>query len=119
MEIKTAKLQENGVLINGSISLPETNTGHIGDSYNEWLADGNKPEPMDIIDPWPQIRNERDSKIVAVQFEYDRNNRENRLAATLTRSIEWMTRLDQYVQDLTDIPQNFVNPDDVVWPVLP
>lgn len=45
MKIKTAKLIENGVLLNGSTSLPDGNTGHIRDSYNEWLAKGNKPEP--------------------------------------------------------------------------
>ena len=120
MKIKTAKLTGGSVLINGSLSLPDTNTGHVKDAYSEWLSEGNVPEPMDVIDPWPQIRSERDSKINAMQFEYDRNARELRLNATSTRSIKWMATLDQYVQDLADIPQTFKdNPDGVVFPQLP
>lgn len=48
MEIQTAKLIENGVLINGSTSLPDGNSGHMRDSYSAWLAEGNTPEPMDM-----------------------------------------------------------------------
>lgn len=120
MKIKTAKLQEYGVLINGTISLPDANTGHIREDYNNWLAQGNKPEPMDVIDPWPGIRSERDSKINAVKFEYDRNYRELRLSTKPTRTAGWMTQLDQYVQALADIPQTFKdNPEGIIWPELP
>jgi hypothetical protein len=120
MIIESAKLQENSVLINGVHTLPDSNTGHIRTTYNKWLAQGNTPEPMDIIDPWPKIRSERDNKIIAVQFEYDRNARELRLSAAVTRPTEWMALLDQYVQDLADIPQTYkLTPDDIIWPKLP
>lgn len=119
MEIRTAKLYFGGVIINGS-SLPDANTGHVRDAYNDWLAAGNKPEPIDIIDPWPQIRADRDTNINAVAFEYERHAREMRLNATVTRSTDWMTLLDQYVQDLADIPQTYQdNPDGIIWPKLP
>ena len=47
MKIKTAKLIDGGVLINGSLSLPNSSTGHVRRSYDEWLAQGNKPENKD------------------------------------------------------------------------
>ena len=120
MKIKKVKTIENGVMINDSLSLPNSSTGHIRDSYNGWLADGNKPSAMDKVDPWPQIRAERDGKINAVQFEYDRNARELRLNVTPTRPAAWVAQLDQYVQDLADIPQTYQNnPDGVVFPQLP
>jgi len=46
MKITSSKLTENGVLINGSISLPSGNTGHLRDSYNKWLGEGNTPAPQ-------------------------------------------------------------------------
>ena len=46
MKIITAQLQENGVLINGSIPLPSSNTGHVRTAYNEWLALGNEPDDI-------------------------------------------------------------------------
>lgn len=46
MEIQTAKLIESGVLLNGNISILDDNTGHIRDSYNKWLSEGNTPEPQ-------------------------------------------------------------------------
>lgn len=120
MKVTIAKLVDKGVLINNTHHLTEGNTGHIRKSYNKWLADGNTAEPMDIIEPWPSIRIERDNKINAVQFEYDRNARELRLSAVVTRSTEWMAQLDQYVQDLADIPQTYKStPDDIIWPKLP
>lgn len=120
MNIKTAKLTPHGVLINGSTLMPDSYSGHIRDSYNEWLDQGNEPAPLDAVDPWPSIRAERDSKINAVQIEYDRNARELRLKAIPTRSIDWMAQLDQYIQELADIPQTFKdNPDGVIWPESP
>jgi len=49
MKIKTAQLQVSGVLINGSINLPNGNTGHIRTSYNEWLELGNEPDETQEI----------------------------------------------------------------------
>ncbi|MBQ4800872.1 hypothetical protein J8L73_17380 [Pseudoalteromonas sp. MMG006] len=120
MKINTAQIIENGILINGKISLPDSNTGHIRNSYNEWLLQGNKPEPLKKNDPWPSIRADRDSKIKAVQFEYERYNRELRLNITPTRDSNWMLALDAYVQDLANIPQVYEqNPDAIKWPTLP
>ena len=120
MKIAKVEMKGNGVLINGTLSLPDGNTGHVRDSYNDWLSKGNTPEPMEETDPWPAIRAERDSKINAVQFEYERNTRELRLNIKPTRDSKWMLALDKYVQDLANIPQVFEQtPDAIIWPTLP
>lgn len=72
-----------------------------------------------IEQSWNEIREERDRLINSVSFEYEKNAREKRLLRPVSRSDEWMTNLDIYIQALADIPQNFNNPKDVVWPTLP
>lgn len=120
MEITKVEMQGGSVLINGTLSLPDGNTGHVRDSYNDWLSQGNTAEPVEKNDPWTSIRAERDSKINAVQFEYERYNRELRLNITPTRNADWMLALDNYVQDLANIPQVYEQtPGDIIWPKLP
>ncbi len=73
MIITTAKQQENGVLLNGSVSLPDSNTGHVQDAYQAWLAAGNTPEPQysaeDIIlTNKTDARSLRDSAVVGDLF---------------------------------------------------
>lgn len=117
MKINKVKLISGGILINDNICLSDSNTGHIRTSFNDWLAQGNTPEPMNIIDPWSEIRRIRDRKIAAVQFEYERNSRELRLNIVPSRSIEWIALLDDYVQALADIPQKFKDtPGEIIWP---
>jgi hypothetical protein len=45
MNITNAKLHDGFVIINQSLALPDNSTGHVRDSFNEWLAQGNTPEP--------------------------------------------------------------------------
>jgi len=45
MIITKAKLIENGVLLNDTVTLPNGNMGHIRKSYDTWLKEGNTPEP--------------------------------------------------------------------------
>lgn len=46
MIITKAKLIEDGVLLNGNITLPSANHGHIRKLYDLWLSKGNTPEPQ-------------------------------------------------------------------------
>ena len=48
MEITTAKLYNGGVLLNDSNALEDGSTGHVREAFNDWLTDGNTPEPMDM-----------------------------------------------------------------------
>ena len=45
MEIKSVKIQGNGYLLNGSMSVPQANGNREYELIKEWLAEGNVPEP--------------------------------------------------------------------------
>ena len=44
MEIKSVKIQGNGYLLNGSMSVPQANGNREYELIKEWLAEGNVPE---------------------------------------------------------------------------
>lgn len=64
---------------------------------------------------WTSIRAERDARIRAITWRYERYARHERLGLTQVDSI---TALDNYIQALADIPQTQTDPYDIVWPVL-
>jgi hypothetical protein len=64
---------------------------------------------------WNNIRKERDAKIQAVAWRYERHARHARLGIEQIDNIE---DLDAYIQALADIPQIQTDPYDIVWPVL-
>jgi hypothetical protein len=64
---------------------------------------------------WAQIRAERDKRIGAVTWRYERYARRERFELPQTDKIE---DLDVYVQALADIPQNQTDPYNISWPVL-
>ena len=45
MEIKSVKIQGNGYLLNGYMSVPKANGNREYELIKEWLAQGNVPEP--------------------------------------------------------------------------
>lgn len=60
--IETVKIHENGYLVNGTLSVPEAEGNRHYQAVQEWIADGNTPEPADTVpepiisvSPW-QIR---------------------------------------------------------------
>lgn len=62
-----------------------------------------------------EIRAERDTRIAATLWMYERLARETRLGLTPTYT---QSELDIYVQALADIPQQPGFPESVVWPTL-
>jgi hypothetical protein len=92
-----------------------------GDDYAGliWLDDSPKPTKKTLDDAWPQVQH--DVKWDAVRAERDR-----RLAAC-----DWTQLADNalaapdiaawaaYRQQLRDIPQDYNDPDLVVWPEKP
>jgi hypothetical protein len=59
------------------------------------------------------IRAERDERINAVTWRYERHAREMRLGIPFTDDI---AELDEYVQDLADVPEQAGFPQSVEWP---
>lgn len=45
MEIKSVKIQCEGYLLNGNMSVPKANGNREYELIKEWLAEGNTPEP--------------------------------------------------------------------------
>lgn len=45
MEIKTVKIQGQGYLLNGTMSVPKADGNREYELIKEWLAEGNTPEP--------------------------------------------------------------------------
>ena len=45
MEIKSVKIQGNGYLLNGYMSVPQADGNREYELIKEWLAHGNTPEP--------------------------------------------------------------------------
>ena len=45
MEIKSVKIQGEGYLLNGEMSVPKANGNREYELIKEWLSEGNTPEP--------------------------------------------------------------------------
>lgn len=65
---------------------------------------------------WNQIRAERDRRIDAMVWRYERWSRHERLGIEQMDDIQ---NLDTYIQALADIPQTQTDPYDIVWPEKP
>ena len=55
MTIQTVKFQENGYLVNGNMFVPSDPENRHYQMVQEWIAEGNTPEPADVIDPQEKI----------------------------------------------------------------
>ncbi len=62
------------------------------------------------------VRRERDIRIKDIQWRIERNQRELRLGLELTDSTQI---LDQYIQDLCNVPEQAGFPFEVEWPTKP
>ena len=65
MDIKIVKLIHNGVLINNKLSLPDGSIGHLRDSYEQWLSNGNIPLPE--LTKQEFVRNAQSSAILNIK----------------------------------------------------
>ena len=80
--------------------------------YQAWLVKGNKPLPMDIIDLWIGVRQERNLILQSCDWTQVSDGKK-RLGEV--KVLEW----GKYRQALCDIPQDFKNVEDVIWPDPP
>jgi hypothetical protein len=89
-----------------------------GDDYAglTWLDESPKPTKKTLDDAWPQVQH--DSKWDAVRSERDRRLTAcdwTQVADAPVDPVAWAA----YRQELRDIPQDYNDPDLVVWPEEP
>ena len=106
MNIETVKVQGNGYLLNGSMSVPMADGNAEYELIKQWLSEGNTPEPEFT-----------DDELVEQSVNKLRQERNQRLAE-LDRPL-WYNNLtdDQkvlvntYYKELLDAPQTGIIPD--------
>lgn len=107
------KLMRIGVRrLSDSIDIPNNLNNRDWCKYQAWLAEGNEPQPMDVIDPWISIRQERNLILQSCDWTQGTDGR-TRIGET--KALEW----DTYRQALCDLPQDFEKAEEVIWPKPP
>ena len=100
----------DGQMISCLISAPHPD-------YTQWVEAGNEPSAADPI-PAEELasaaRSDRDGRITAVAWMYERHARELRLGLPPTDDL---AALDTYVQVLADVPTQKGFPSAITWPV--
>ena len=64
---------------------------------------------------WINVRNKRNELLDFADKLVIRQQGQTRLGASTTHTL---TELDEYMQTLRNIPQNSLDPDDIIWPQL-
>ena len=113
MEIKSVKIQGEGYLLNGKISVPKADGNREYEAIKEWLADGNTPEP------------EFTDEELRTKFENEfRQNRDSLLSTVVDHyqkplvweglTTEQQDKVRVYRQALLDSTTSWVLPDKLV-----
>ncbi|KRP50484.1 hypothetical protein [Pseudomonas poae] len=87
--------------------------------FEEWLADGGKPEPAFTVDPAIPERAWREAEIESVKWLRERHRDEVDSARPTTLTTEQSGELLDYVQALRDWPAIKLFPDKEARPVPP
>ena len=108
MIIESVQLADGGgYRLNGVIDVPNAPANSEYQLIQEWIAEGNTPEPIPVEQGWLAIRAKRDSLI-----------RESDWTMTPGATVD-QAQWTAYRQVLRDLPQTYENPEDVVWPTVP
>lgn len=104
------KLTEQGVQDLSTMQFIVNMNSREGRKYQAWLTEGNEPEPMDVVDPWIALRQERNLILQSCDWIMLSDNK-----LTTSKKDAWK----EYRQKLRDLPQDFKNAKDIVWPNPP
>lgn len=113
MEILKVKIQGQGYLLNGTMSVPKADGNREYELIKQWIAEGNTPEP------------EFTKEELRTKFENEfRQNRESLLSTVVdhyqkplvweTLTIEQQDKVRVYRQALLDSTTNWVLPEELV-----
>lgn len=82
-----------------------------------WVVEAIPVPPGPTADDlWVKLRAQRDARIDAVSWRYERHARELRLGIAPTDDL---ALLDAYIQALADLPENITDPAAPDWPAIP
>jgi hypothetical protein len=105
--------QLSGVIrISDNAFIPDAPNNTDWQAYQQWVAEGNVPDPVPSSVLAVEVRAQRDGLLIAS----DNHALADRWAAMTTQQQQAWT---QYRQDLRDVPQQQGFPQTVVWPTLP
>ncbi|UTH76115.1 phage tail assembly chaperone [Chromobacterium sp. IIBBL 290-4] len=94
----------------------------LWNQYQDWLAAGNTPLPVDLPDRGllaSQVRVQRDSHLFATEWLVQRHRDEIDLGRPATLNQETFNQLMAYRQALRDVPLQTGFPERVDWPKVP
>lgn len=113
MEIQSVKIQGQGYLLNGTMSVPKADGNREYELIKDWLAEGNTPEP--------EFTDEELRTLVQNEF---RQNRDSLLSTVVDHyqkplvweslTIEQQDKVRIYRQALLDSTTNWVLPEGLV-----
>ena len=107
------QLKDGGVIrLSDDANIPNDLNNRDWRKYQEWLAEGNDPLPMDVPDPWIALRQERD---LILQSRDWTQGADGRARIGKAKALEW----DIYRQELCDLPTTYPNAEDIIWPDPP
>ena len=102
------KLTETGVQrLSDNANVPNNPANRDWRKYQAWLAEGNAPQPMDILDLWIAKRQERNLILQSTDWTVLPD-----APLTDVEKAAWKI----YRQKLRDLPQNYVEVEDIKMP---
>lgn len=87
------------------------------DITGAWIVTEYTPEELEMLKQtkWKDVRQQRNILIQSVAWRVERYNRYLRLGLT---PIDDILTLENYIQELADIPQTQQDPFNIIWPSL-
>ncbi len=102
------KLTQSGVRrLSDNSDIPNDPANRDWGKYQEWLAEGNIPEPMDVPNPWIAMKQERNLILQSTDW--------TQLSDAQLTEIE-KTAWGIYRQKLRDLPQDYQDASKISWP---
>lgn len=102
------KLTETGVKrLSDNVDIPNNSLNRDWRKYQQWLAEGNIPESMDIFDPWIALRQERNLILQSTDW-----TQLSDVSLTTAEKAAWK----EYRQKLRDLPQDYPDANKISWP---
>ncbi len=102
--IQTVKLQENGYLVNGSMSVPNNPANRHYNDIQEWIALGNTPEPQ--YTDAELLQQAKDKQLQVINTSFD-NTFSNGLATSILDANSVAITMDATYEDIGKLKDGY------------